>query len=425
LDSTSRDDAEQVTQANAWAQVNVADLLTGAALAIGAGTPTDVGRSWALPTAHPDPIVLAGGIPDADTLPVQELRDALDQVLATDARDALEYGGRVGYDGLREAMAERLSRTEGIPMAMDNLLFNNGSSGTIDNICRAFIEPGDVIITERPSYSGSIRTMRGYQAQIVDVEMDDEGISPDGVRDAINAVESEGGRVKFLYTIADFHNPTGVTMSPSRRAELVELCAAHRIIILEDAAYAELYFGAEPVPSIYSIAEGEGVLKLGSFSKSLATGLRVGWVQGRPDFVESISRMRFDMGSNPLMLRALADIVSSGKFDSHLDKMRPIYEEKSRVLANSLAEHCEPYLRFSEPSGGFFQWVESTGVPARKVLNKGAEEGLIMPVGSVFYRRGEEQDTTHIRMAFSNAPLDKLNEVGERLNRAFRSAVAD
>ena len=421
MESTSRDDAEQMTQ-SAWAEVNVADMLTGAALAIGAGTPTDVGRSWALPTAHPDPIVLAGGIPDADTLPVQDLRDALDHVLATDARDALEYGGRLGYDGLREAMAERLSRTEGIPMTVDNLLFNNGSSGTIDNICRAFIEPGDVIITERPSYSGSIRTMRGYQAEIVDVPMDAEGISPEGVEEAIETVEAGGGTVKFLYTIADFHNPTGLTMSPSRRAELIDICAAHRVIILEDAAYADLYFDADPVSSIYSLAEGEGVLKLGSFSKSIATGLRVGWVQGRPDFVESISRMRFDMGSNPLVLRALAELVSSGKFDSHLEKMRPIYKEKSQALGNALAEHCEPHLRFSEPSGGFFQWVESAEIPARQALDSAAQEGLIMPVGSVFYRRGEEQDTSHIRMAFSNAPLEKLTEVGERLNRAFRRA---
>ena len=400
-------------------------MLTGAALAIGAGTPTDVGQSWALPTEHPDPIVLAGGIPDADTLPVQHLREALDHVLDTDAKDALEYGGRLGYDGLREAMAERLSRTEGLPMSVHNLLFNNGSSGTIDNICRAFIEPGDVIITERPSYSGSIRTMRGYQARIVDVEMDEQGISPEGVKDAIEAVESEGGAVKFLYTIADFHNPTGATMSPARRAELLEICASHRVVILEDAAYAELYFGEEPQQSIFSMSEGEGVLKLGSFSKSIATGLRVGWVQGRPDFVESISRMRFDMGSNPLMLRALADFVGSGKFDDHLEQMRPIYAEKSRVLATALAEHCEPHLNFSEPQGGFFQWVASNNVPARQVLDVGAEEGLIMPIGSVFYRRGQEDDTSHIRMAFSNAPLDKLAEVGERLGRVFRRVSED
>ena len=424
MEPSSRDEAEHTEHPSPWADVNVADMLTGAALAIGAGTPTDVGRSWMPPTDHPDPIVLAAGIPDADTLPVQDLRDALDNVLATDARNALEYGGRMGYIGLQEAMAERLSRTEGIPVDVNNLLFNNGSSGTIDNIFRAFIEPGDVIITERPSYSGSIRTMRGYQAQIVDVAMDDEGISLEGLKDAIEAVQSEGGTVKFLYTVADFHNPTGVTMSASRRAELIELCASHRVIILEDAAYADLYFGDEPQPSIYSVAEGEGVLKLGSFSKSLATGLRVGWVQGRTDFVESISRMRFDMGSNQVMLRALAQIVASGKLDSHLEKMRPIYAEKSKVLANALAEHCEPHLRFSEPQGGFFQWVECTSVTAREVLDIGSsEEGLIMPIGSVFFRRGEEDDTAHIRMAFSNAQLDKLAEVGERLSRAFRRAA--
>ena len=420
--STDHDGVERVKSADAWQEVSVADMLTGAAMAIGAGTPTDVGRSWALPTTHPDPIVLAAGIPDAATLPVEDLREAFDHVLETDPESALEYGGRVGYEGLRDAMAQRMGRIERMPLQSDNFLFNNGSSGAIDNVCRAFIEPGDVIITERPSYSGSVRTMRGYQAEIVDVPMDNEGISLEGVQEAIEAVESGGKTVKFLYTIADFHNPTGATMSPKRRVDLIELCAAHRVVIIEDAGYAELYFGDEPVASLFSLSGGQGVLKLGSFSKSIATGLRVGCVQGRPDFVESISRMRFDMGSSPLLHRALAKFVGSGKMDDQLDKMRPIYAEKSRVLANSLGEHCEPYLRFSEPACGFFQWVESTGMPAREALSRAAEEGLMIPIGSVFYRGGQEDDTSHMRMSFSNASMEKLEEAGQRLRRVFQSA---
>ena len=406
-----------------WEAVDIRDLLSESALSIGAGSPTDAGRSWRLPTEHPDPIILAGGIPDAPTLPVDDLRRRLNRVLDEDATEALNYGGWLGYEGLREAVAQRQSRIENTSLTADNYIMHNGSSGSIDNVSKAFLQPGDVVIVEAPSFSGTVRSMRGYMAEIVEVPMESDGVSMESLEQAIIAVKSNGKRVKIFYTIADYHNPTGSTWSIEKRAALIEICAEHQIVILEDAAYTELYFGDGPPSSIYSMANGQGVIRLGTFSKVIATGLRVGWAQARPDFIEAMSRVRFDMGNSPLLQRAIADYTSTGALDAHVERMRPLYAEKCDVLCESLLEHCEPYVRFEKPDGGFFLWVDCIGASAEDVANAAAEEGLVFPLGSHFFKDRENAKDSHLRIAFSNAPLEQLAEAGIRLKKAFMRVV--
>ena len=409
--------------ARQWAQRDLSELLSTSAKSIGAGSATDAGRSWRLPTDHPDPIVLAGGIPDAPTLPVDDFRRALDHVLATAPEEALQYGGWLGFEGLREVIAERQSRIEGTELGADNYIIHNGSSGSVDNICKAFIEPGDVVVTEAPSFSGTVRSMRGYGAEIVQAEMDEHGVVVSSIADILARLKREGKRVKFFYTIADFHNPTGVTLTEDRRAELIKLCAEHEVLIVEDAAYTELFFGDAPPPSIYSMAEGQGVMRLGSLSKNIATGLRVGWVQALPAYIDALSRVRFDMGNNPLFHRALAEYISDGKLEDHIAAMRPIYAEKCRTLCDSLAEHCGPYVRFSKPEGGFFLWVECLGALASEVAGAAAEEGLIFAQGQNFYHEKSESTDHFLRFAFSNASVERIAEAGVRLRKAFLKVV--
>lgn len=237
-------------------------MLSTSAKSIGAGSPTEAGRSWRLPTEHPDPIILAAGIPDAPTLPVDDLRDALDEVLTSEPAEALQYGGWSGFEGLRSAIAERQSRIEGVELGPENFIVTNGSSGGIDLIGKAFLEPGDVVVVEGPSFSGTVRSMRGYMAEIVEIPMERDGVSVSGLEEAIQRVEAAGKRVKIFYTIADFHNPTGATLAEGKRLALIELCARHRVLIMEDAAYTELHFD-QPVPaSIFGTGEGRGVLRL-------------------------------------------------------------------------------------------------------------------------------------------------------------------
>ncbi len=404
-------------EASSWPSVDIRTLLNGAALAVGAGTPTDQGVPWVHAPVVEDPILLAGGIPDPATLPAADLLDSLEKALTDTA--ALTYGGVHGFNGLREVLAQRYGRLDGVHLGPGNFILNNGSSGSIANVCDAFVEPGDVVLVESPTFSGSLRTFRGHLAEIVAVPLHD----PEGVERAISATEISGRRVKLFYTVADFHNPTGATMPRECREALVELCAARKVLIVEDAAYADIYFGDAPPSSMYGMAGGEGILRVGTFSKPIATGLRVGWVQAREDFVDALSRVKFDMGSSPLLLRALADYVGAGSMDAHLDEMRTLYKAKCDALCRSLEEHCTGDLRFTMPGGGFFLWVESLKVDAQHLAKYAAEEGLVFPAGSLFFLNGRDDDTSHIRLAFSTASVEEMAQVGPRMRRALERAL--
>ena len=411
--------------AGLWKDLDVRALLAQSAIRIGAGTPTDSGVSWTPATAVEHPITLGGGIPDPATLPARELQEALTRTLLDSPDEALRYGGVLGFEGLREVVAERQGRVDGVPLTPSNFIMSNGSAGGISNVCDAFVEPGDVVMVEAPSFSGSLRTIRGHMAEVVSVPMDERGVLVDILADEIGRAEADGKRVKLFYTVADFHNPTGTTMSLDRREDLIELCAEHGVLILEDAAYAEIYFHEEPPPSLYGLAQGQGILKVGTFSKPIATGLRVGWVQGREDFIDALSRVKFDMGNSPVLLRALWEYLRSGKLDEHLEQMRPLYASKCQALCQSLEEHCSQYVRFTRPEGGFFLWVECLGPTASEVARKAAEVGLIFPVGANFFLNGERNDASHVRLAFSMASVEELQQVGPLMRDAFARAIGE
>lgn len=409
--------------AEAWSKADIRDFLSDSALTIGAASATDTATGFVLPEPHPDPIIAAGGIPDAGTLPSEELEAAFGRILDGRPEEALRYGGVLGFEGLREVMAERQSVLDGMSFEPDNFIVHNGGSGCLDNLCQAFIDPGDVVIVEEPSYSGTTRCIRGHMAELMEVAVEDDGISVDGVADAIQRAKSEGKRVKMVYLNPDYQNPTGTTLTESRRAALIDLCAREQVLIAEDATYSELYFNEAPPQSIYSMAEGAGVLKIGTFSKVIATGLRAGWIQASKEHIDALGRVRFDMGTSPLLLHMLAEFIGSGRLDPHISKMRAIYGEKCGTLADSLSEHCEPYVRFNEHGGGFFFWFECLGATSTEVSQAAANEGLLFPPGTNFYVNKEKMPDTHVRLAFSNASLEHLREIGPRLRRAFQRVV--
>lgn len=408
-----------------WHEAPVNEFLSKEALVVGAGSSTDTGVSWVLPTLAEKPIVLAGGIPDPDTMPIKDLKLAIENVLDYSYEDALSYGGVEGYDGLRSMLARRQSYLDRVSLGVDNFVLNNGGAGSIDAICSAFLDPGEVVLVESPTFSGSIRTFKGHLANIKQIPLDNDGLHVGEAGEVISQVLREGRRPKLLYTIPDFQNPTGVTMTLDRRHELLDLCREHQILIIEDSAYTELYFSESVLPSLYSLAQGQGVLKVGSFSKIIATGLRVGWVQARNDFIQAISRVKFDMGASPLLLYALAKYLESEKLESHIDKMRSMYAEKCDVLCDSLETHCSEYVKFRRPQGGFFLWVECVGPTASEVVREAASEGLLFPAGAIFFLSGSDDDDSHIRLAFSSASVEELAEVGPRLKSVFQRALGE
>ncbi|HZQ38271.1 MAG TPA: PLP-dependent aminotransferase family protein [Dehalococcoidia bacterium] len=407
--------------AGGWRAASILDFITDAARSIGVGTTTDAG--WAPPPqAGTIPIMMTGGIPDPASLPRQELLSALAKVLDDVPSEALRYGGTQGFEVLREALAQRSAANDRIEQGPDNFVLTNGSAGGIDLICSAFINPGDIVLTESPTFSGTLRTFRGHQARLISVPMDNDGMDTDALAETLERQQRAGDPVKAIYTIPDFHNPMGVSMTLERRRRLVELSNEYRVIVIEDDAYADLGFDAEPLPSVYSVAGGQGVLRACTFSKTIATGLRVGWVQGRADFVDACVRMRFDMGASPLLHRALAEFVISGGWERHIKKMHRIYSEKCEALASTLIEECEPYARFVRPQGGFFIWLECReGLDSARVAQLASEEGVLVVPGRNFFM--EQNDSSHLRLALSTETPDDLREGARRLARAFARAA--
>ena len=410
-----------------WEGQDVTELLSKSAAVLPAISATEAGtqgRSIAFTaTVHKSPINLGGGIPDPDSLPVTGLQAAINRVFETTSEPALRYGGIFGFEDLRQVLANRQGRIQGVQLRPENFLLTHGGSGGIDAVCDTFLNPGDVVIVERPHFSGSLRTIRGHLCEVVEVDLGEDDAFADRVEETLQGLAAQGKHPKLLYTVPDHHNPTGATMSLAVREKLAEVCARHRVFIMEDMAYTELYFDEPPPPSLYAVADGHGVIQVGSFSKVIATGLRVGWIQARLPVIESVGRVRFDMGGSPLLHRALAHYVGNGELEPHVDTLRGIYRRKCETLVASLREHCEPYLRFTEPEGGFFLWAECIGASAQDVAREAAIEGVTFATGSNFHAQREAADTSHIRLALSYAAIAELEDVGPRLLRAFQRVV--
>ena len=390
-----------------------------------AGNLTEWGLSGRMPTRDLPPISLGGGIPDADTQPRQQLTDAVARVLAQPGDAPLVYGGPLGFEPLREEMGRYFARNHPSQPGADWFLLTNGAAGAIEAICASFLDPGDVVITEIPTFAGSLRTMRGKQAEVRGVGMDDQGIRIPDLDAAIDQAEAEGRQVKLIYTQPTFHNPTGLTMTLERRLELIELAARRQVLLMEDHAYSELYFDQPPPPTLSELTDGWGVLTVGTFSKVIATGLRVGWVQARPEWIQAMVPARFDMGNSPLLHRMLHEYMVNGDFRDHVVEMRHLYRDKAAALQAACASFAEPYFSYTAPQGGFFLWLKlREGLTADGVRDCAAEDALIFPSGHRFYPGGDGgDDGESIRLAYSWPPVETLEAAADRLGRAFDRAA--
>ncbi|MBI15856.1 MAG: hypothetical protein CL782_06420 [Chloroflexi bacterium] len=409
---------------SAWKNFDVISMLSSAAQIIVPGSATDSGRLLPqLDTDHPDPIVLNGGIPDETVFPVDYLADVFTKIIKNNPSDSLMYGGWFGYEGCRNEIADRQNKLENISsLQPENIIMHNGSSGCMENICKTFLNTGDVVLVESPSFSGTVRTIQGYGAEVIAVPMTSEGANVEFIKDVITSLSKENKKIKLFYTIPDFHNPLGIVTSLHYRKEILSLCEKNQILVVEDAAYTEIYYDNPPPPSYYSLSDGYGVIKMSSFSKITVTGLRAGWIQARKELIEHLIKVRFDMGTSPLVHYVLADMISSGELDKHIEKMRSFYKEKCFALVESLKKHCSSYLNFDVPEGGFFLWLNSGSIPADQIVDVSRKEGLLFPPGSIFYTNSKEGQN-EFRLAFTRESFVHLEETGLRLRKAIEKIL--
>ena len=379
---------------------------------------------WAAAAPDPRPVIsFAGGLPDIPSLPGEILVKAARWVVDNDAKEALEYNGTFGPRPLRQALAERSSRLEGIPVSMDQVMVVSGSAHGIGIMAETLLDPGDTVLVESPNFPGSMRTIRSFGAEQVAVPMDDLGLRVDRLEEELQKLADAGKRAKFIYCIPTHQNPAGCTLPLDRRERMVELARQYNTLILEDDAYGELWFDNPPPQSLFALSGGDHAVKISSFSKVLATGLRLGWTMGPSALVSRMAAVRFDMGSSSFLGRVVGQAIRSGEMDRHIENLRGIYKRKLDRMEDGLRRYCAPYCTWHRPEGGFFLWLElPVGIPSRDVQAAANEKGVIIGQGAQFFADGRA--TNHVRLAFSYVPMEEIEEGCHRLGEAMAEVAA-
>ncbi|MBN1933188.1 MAG: PLP-dependent aminotransferase family protein [Anaerolineae bacterium] len=365
-------------------------------------------------TQQPDVISFAGGLPASELFPVREFREACEFILDQVPERALQYGVTQGYVQLREYLAEKVQKY-GVPATTDNTLVTNGSQQALDLIGRTFIDEGDVIVTESPTYLGAIQAWRLYNPTFVTVPIDQQGMRVDLIEAAVG-----GKKPKFIYVLPNFHNPAGTTLPLERREKLVEVAAKLGAFIVEDDPYGELRFEGQDMPPIVSLHK-ENVLYLSTFSKTLAPGIRLGWIIA-PEAVTNklvLTKEGTDLHTSTFVQYIANDICQRGIIKRHVQKIRSAYRERRDVMLAALEREFPEGSTWTHPEGGLFLWVWlPEQIDAEQLFHKALEEKVAFVPGYVFYPNGGGRNT--MRLNFSCMGPDKIDEGIRRLGRAIK-----
>lgn len=369
-------------------------------------------------TSRPEVISLAGGLPAPELFPVDRIRRAFESVLARDGQVALQYGPSEGYQPLRELVAARLTSL-GVPAASTNVLVINGSQQGLDLVAKLFLDPGDAVLCENPTYLGAIQAFDSYEARYVIAPMDDDGMQT-GVLDALLADRA----VKFIYALPNFQNPSGRTLSAARRRALVETARRHGVPIVEDDAYGELRFEGEPLPSLRSLWP-EGVIYLGTFSKILAPGFRLAWAV-IPDALYDrfvLAKQPADLHTAMVTQMAAHEVASdSDAMAEHIDRLRDVYRSRRDTMLRALGEWFPPGCRWTHPQGGLFIWADlPAAINTRELLAEAIENHVAFVPGQAFHADGSGSNT--MRLNFSNVTPDRIEEGVMRLGKAIATRL--
>jgi 2-aminoadipate transaminase len=370
-------------------------------------------------TAQPEVISLAGGLPAPELFPIDEYRRAFEWVLESDAAQALQDGPSEGYRPLRGFLAERLS-SFGIGCGPEDVLITNGSQQALDLIGKILLDPGDSILLENPTYLGALQAFNQYQPRYAVARMDEDGMCVDDVEALLSRQHQDGRKIKFIYAIPNFQNPTGRSMSLERRQRLVELASQFGVPIVEDDPYGELRYEGEALPSLKALDKNGCVIYLGTFSKILAPGLRLGWVVAAPEALEGLlhGKQPSDLHTGMVQQMATYEVIKDGYLVRHVDEIRDFYRERRDVMLRAMEEHFPSSAHFTRPTGGLFVWAElPRDVDTRELLLDAVAERVAFVPGQGFHP--DNSGTNTMRLNFSNVAPEQLREGVRRLGTAI------
>jgi DNA-binding transcriptional MocR family regulator len=372
--------------------------------------------------SRPEVVSLAGGMPNLAALPLDSLSAEIGELIAEDGLVALQYGSAHGIPVLREQICEIMA-LEGISAHPDDVVVTVGSQMGLDMVTRLFCDPGDIVLAEGPSYVGALGSFAAYEAKVVHVTMDDEGLVPAALREALDQAAKAGKRVKFLYTIPNFHNPAGVTMAVERRAEILQLCRTHGVLVIEDNPYGLLGFDGQTYPALRSL-DPDNVVYLGSFSKTFASGLRVGWVLA-PHAVRE--KLVLAAESATLCPPTLNQMIVSRYLATHdwkgqIKTFRENYRERRDAILGALEQHLPAGCSWTKPDGGFYVWVTlPEGVDTKAMLPRAVTARVAYASGTGFYADGF--GSRQMRLSYCYPTPERIREGVRRLAGVLESEM--
>lgn len=364
--------------------------------------------------SRPEVVSLAGGMPYLPALPLDAVGDSLARLVAERGTQAMQYGSGQGDEVLREQIC-RIMSLVGIEGHPDDVVVTVGSQQALDLVTRIFCDPGDVVLAEAPSYVGALGVFRAYQCEVVHVEMDGDGLVPDRLREALASLADAGRRVKFLYTIPNFHNPAGVSLSPARRRAVLDICGEAGLLVLEDDPYGLLGFDGEP-PRALRADDPDGVIYLGSFSKTFAPGFRVGWALAPHAVREKLVLAAEAAVLCPPMFSQLAvsEYLATQPWQEQVKTFRELYRERRDATLEALAAHFPAGATWTRPGGGFYVWVTlPEGLDSAAMLPRAVTQRVAYVPGTAFYADGF--GSRNLRLSYCYPTPERIREGVRRL----------
>jgi 2-aminoadipate transaminase len=374
-------------------------------------------------TARPEVISLAGGLPDTSTFPTDTFAAVTQRIASESCAKALQYGPTEGLPETKDCIAEVMA-AEGMRADPEDIVVTTGGQQVIDLVVKTLVDPGDVVVAEAPTYPGAVPTFSSYQADVVQIEMDTNGMRVDLLEETLDRLEREGRRPKFIYTVPTFQNPAGVTMSLERRRRLVEIANERELLVLEDNPYGMLRYEGEPLPPLRSLDGGVFVMYLGTFSKILSPGIRLGWVVAPPPVLEKINlgKQAADLCTSTLSQLMVQAYFEQSRWRDYVEALTELYRDRRDTMLDALAEFFPREAEWTRPQGGMFIWATLPDfIDTTDLLARALRENVAFVPGSGAYLDGRGRSSMRLNFSASNG--DDIREGIRRIGEVIKEQV--
>jgi 2-aminoadipate transaminase len=373
--------------------------------------------------ARPEVISLAGGLPDTSSFPAETFAAVAQRIARESSAEALQYGPTEGLRGARECIADVMA-AEGLQCDPDDMIVTSGGQQVIDLVTRALIDPGDVIVAEAPTYPGAVPSFSSYQADVVQIEVDDDGMRIDLLEETLDRLARDGRTPKFVYTVPTFQNPAGVTMSLPRRRRLVEIARERELLVLEDNPYGLLRYEGTPSPTLRELDGGLYVMYLGTFSKILSPGIRLGWVLAPPPVLHQINmgKQAADLCSSTLSQLLVTSYFQEARWRDYVESVTETYRTRRDTMLDALADHFPPQAEWTRPAGGLFLWATLPDfIDTTDLLARALRDNVAFVPGAAAFMDGRGRNS--MRLNFSAVDEDDIREGIRRIGKIIWEQV--